>query len=548
MSTPAPSEEPKAYSYMRFSTAEQAKGDSLNRQSRMAQEWSDQRGVPLDSELDLTDKGISAYLGANAETGALGAFLQAVSIGTVPRGSWLLVESLDRISRQNAWRASHTIQSIVSAGVTVVDLSDSGREYSMETLEKDMTLFVMMVLRFTRANEESALKGSRVAAAFQTKRKIFSGDQALDKPYTRRLPAWLRWCDELKQYEIIADRGALVREMFELTDGGWGQHRIARSFNERGVETWGAGGWKARYWHRSYVRKILTNRAVIGVFTPHLSVKDPNTRRRTRKPLETVDHRFPPVVNRELFERVKSRLETTAARGRNSSREPRSIFAGVMKCQYCDGTVTRVTKGKHVYLVCAAANARGGKCKYESVPYQQAEDSFCATIDFTIGDAPRGRDTADLEEAIRHAENVESSSSDLIGELLELMITDRSMAARQRLRSLEAEMEEARDKAAEMKKRLDSMTSASVMRKFDNITAALSQAPLNIAEANRVLKQAIRKMVMRPAEARLEIHWHHADEPQQTGGLVTNRGPFGTWRASGKPNYDLGRVEDGEED
>jgi DNA invertase Pin-like site-specific DNA recombinase len=371
MSNTAPAQEPKAYSYMRFSTAEQAKGDSLDRQSRMAREWSDHRGVPLDTELDLTDKGISAFLGANAETGALGAFLLAVSIGSVPKGSWLLVESLDRISRENAWRAVSTIQSIVNAGVTVVDLSDAGREYSAEMLAKDMMLFVMMVLRFSRANEESALKGSRVAAAFLSKRKSFAGSQALDKPYTRRLPAWLRWDDDTKQYATIPEREDLVREMFQRTDEGWGQHRIARSFNERGLETWGTGGWKAKYWHRSYVRKILSNRATIGVFTPHLSVKDPTTRRRKRKPLDTIDHRLPAVVGRELFERVNSRLETTAARGRNSSREPRSIFAGVLKCQYCDGTVTRVTKGEHVYLVCAAANARGGTCKYESVPYQQ---------------------------------------------------------------------------------------------------------------------------------------------------------------------------------
>jgi hypothetical protein len=32
--------------------------------------------------------------------GALGAFLEAVRDGIVPKGSWLLVESLDRISRE----------------------------------------------------------------------------------------------------------------------------------------------------------------------------------------------------------------------------------------------------------------------------------------------------------------------------------------------------------------------------------------------------------------------------------------------------------------
>ncbi len=48
MRTSAPSEAPKAYSYMRFSTAEQSKGDSLNRQARMAREWAEQNKVTLD--------------------------------------------------------------------------------------------------------------------------------------------------------------------------------------------------------------------------------------------------------------------------------------------------------------------------------------------------------------------------------------------------------------------------------------------------------------------------------------------------------------------
>jgi Resolvase, N terminal domain/Recombinase/Recombinase zinc beta ribbon domain len=526
MSNPAPSEVPKAYSYRRFSTPEQAKGDSLHRQTTMAREWADRHSVPLDMELDLTDKGISAYLGANAETGALGVFLAAVRDGTIPRGSWLLVESLDRVSRQVVRKAARTIEDIVDAGITLVDLSDGAREYSAEALDSDPTLFLMMALRFMRANEESALKGSRVARAYRSKRESFAGSQALDKPYTRRLPAWMRWDDDTKQYSIIEERGALVREMFERTDAGEGQHKIARDFNARGLETWGAGGWKAKYWHRSYIRKILSNRATVGVFTPHLSAKDPRTRRRTRTPQKTIDHRLPAVVDRELFERVKSRLDTTAARGRNSSREPRSIFAGVLKCQYCDGTVTRVTKGKHVYLVCSAANARGGTCKYESIPYQQAEDTFCLAIDGIIMDAPRGRDTGDLEEAIRDAQNIESVRSDEMGELLELLIVDRSRAARDRLKAVEAQMEEARHKASELNKKLDSMTSASVQRKFDAINSVLRQPPRNIAEANRVLKQAIRKMVFDPARGAIEIHWHHADEPQQTGGLVTNRGPF----------------------
>ena len=532
MSDPAPSEEPRAYSYMRFSTLEQGKGDSLNRQTTMAREWTERRGVLLDTELNLTDRGMSAYHGDNRDVGALGAFLNAVRDGAVPVNSWLLVESLDRISREPAIDASFTMQDIIRAGVTVVDLSDDAREYNLATLRGDNGMsLMMMVMMFSRANNESTMKGSRVAAAFSSKRTSFGGTPVLDRP-VHAAASWvrLRWDEQTKAYAIIEERGVLVREMFELTEKGWGQHRIARDFNARGLETWGAGGWKAMYWHRSYVRKILSNRAAIGVFTPHLlSAKDPLTRHRTRTALPTIDHRLPAVVDRELFERVHSRLEATAARGRNSNKEPRSIFAGVLKCQYCDGTVTRVSKGKWVYLVCAAANARGGKCKYEAVPYQQAEDSFCGAIHFIIDDAPRGRDTGELEEAIRDAENLESAYSDEMEELLGLVIKDRSRTARERLNLVETQMDEARNNAAELNKRLDSMTSVSVKRKLDSISNVLSQPPLNIAEANRVLKQAIRKMVLYAEQGEIDIYWNHTDEPQRAGGIVTNRGPFGPW-------------------
>ena len=95
---------PKAYSYTRFSTPEQAKGDSSTRQTLAANRWAQEHGVELDAELTFRDEGVTAYDGSNVERGALGAFLKAVHCGDVGQGSWLLVESLDRISRQTPWK------------------------------------------------------------------------------------------------------------------------------------------------------------------------------------------------------------------------------------------------------------------------------------------------------------------------------------------------------------------------------------------------------------------------------------------------------------
>jgi DNA invertase Pin-like site-specific DNA recombinase len=186
--------QPKAYSYKRFSTLAQAEGDSLRRQTAMAQAWADREGITLDTELKLTDEGVSAYTGANRDVGALGAFLEAVREGRVPQGSWLLVENLDRLSREPAWDASYTMQGIIRAGVTVVDLSDNGRQYNMETLRSQEGLYhlMAMLLSFARGNQESAQKARRVGEAYAHKRKVFASDQNITKPYTRRLPAWIR--------------------------------------------------------------------------------------------------------------------------------------------------------------------------------------------------------------------------------------------------------------------------------------------------------------------------------------------------------------------
>ena len=149
LSTLARPERPKAYSYIRFSTPEQAHGDSLRRQTDAARAYAARHDLDFDETLDLTDPGISAHYGKNVEVGKLRAFLDGVRDKIIPQGSYLLVESLDRISRQTVRKAVRTMEEIVEAGVTLVDLSDGGKRYSVETLDNDHGVsFMMMALRF----------------------------------------------------------------------------------------------------------------------------------------------------------------------------------------------------------------------------------------------------------------------------------------------------------------------------------------------------------------------------------------------------------------
>jgi DNA invertase Pin-like site-specific DNA recombinase len=287
---------PKAFSYVRFSTPEQAQGDSLRRQVEAARTYAAQHDLDLDQQLTFTDPGMSAYRGRNAEDGALGVFLAAVRDKVVPQGSYLLVESLNRVSRQTVRKAVRTLEDIVAAGVNLVDLSDGGKVYSAESLDTDQMAFLMMAIRFMRAHEESATKSRRLLAVYEHKRAVAAAPER-DKPFTRMLPAWLQWNEETRTHTLVPERAAVVRNIFEKAGEGWGQHRIAQWLNEQGTETWGGRGKarKAPYWHRSYVKKVLCNSAVTGTFTPHQKITDPVGRRK-RNPLEPVESYFPAVA------------------------------------------------------------------------------------------------------------------------------------------------------------------------------------------------------------------------------------------------------------
>lgn len=54
---------PKAYSYIRFSTPTQSRGDSLRRQSKGALRWCEERGISADDT--LRDEGVSAWTGTH---------------------------------------------------------------------------------------------------------------------------------------------------------------------------------------------------------------------------------------------------------------------------------------------------------------------------------------------------------------------------------------------------------------------------------------------------------------------------------------------------
>jgi DNA invertase Pin-like site-specific DNA recombinase len=104
-----------AYSYLRFSTPQQSAGDSRRRQSVMAEKYAQDHHLRLDLALSFRDLGVSAYRGQNAKEGALRAFLDAIEHNLVPPNSYLLIESLDRLSRDRILAAQALFMQIIQA-------------------------------------------------------------------------------------------------------------------------------------------------------------------------------------------------------------------------------------------------------------------------------------------------------------------------------------------------------------------------------------------------------------------------------------------------
>jgi len=323
---------PKAYSYIRFSSPEQLKGNSLDRQTARSNAYVKDHGLELDTTLHLQDLGVSGYRGKNAIEGALRGFLEAVETGRVLPGSTLLVENLDRLSRDLVTNALTQFLNIINAGITVVTLMDN-RTYSKASIDKNPTELLTSILVMMRAHEQSVEKSDRVSRAWANKRVL----AAQKKPQSARCPAWLKlpFAKERKDnpavnhaYEIIPERAALVVRIFEMTAQGFGKRAIAEIFNRENIPTWGYGKRKSNGWHFSYIMKILDSQTVLGTYQPGKTHPDTGKRISDGDPVEDY---YPAVVTPELWQRAHKR--PVVARGPRTVRVS-NLFSGIVRDGY----------------------------------------------------------------------------------------------------------------------------------------------------------------------------------------------------------------------
>ncbi len=236
--------------------------------------------------------------------GALGVFLKLVEDGAIERGSVLLVEHLDRFTRQNPLAGMELLLKLVNAGIDLVTLMDRQR-YNRELLTRDLGAQIKLQFTLFQSHEESAKKSVRLADVWTRKRARARDGKVISK----QRPAWV----DNETGKVIDAKADVVRGVFKLALAGAGPCKIAKKLNQEGVAPIGLG----KVWSNNLVRIMLTSRRALGEYQPCRVVDG----RRVPQGEPVTDY-YPAVIDRVTFfaaQRILDKRKSVGLAGRVSN-------------------------------------------------------------------------------------------------------------------------------------------------------------------------------------------------------------------------------------
>lgn len=384
----------RAISYLRFSSSKQSTGDSFRRQLHATEKFCRENKLEL-SKNRLEDLGVSAWSGKNLDdTSALGGFLKLVEAGKIPKGTVLIVENLDRLTRGEITDALELFLSIIRQGVEIVTTMD-GKWYSRESIRKSPTDLMISIIYLTRGNNESETKSIRGKEAWLNRHNKISKGEFVKF----HAPNWLSKKDN--KYIVTQENDDKVKLIFDLYLKGYGGHALVKELIKRNIKSFSKSG----EWTIEYIHKILTNPAVIGRFESSGM---------------SVNHYYPACVTDEIFYKaLEQRKKNTEFHCKTITAKYVNIFGGLCKCHKCGGNMvihtgrgtSKNTKHKtYTYFICA--NSKISKCKYEFTPLDKFTDTFLMLIN-----------NMDFSSLIFAKEPKKDNTDALRGEIIELQKT-----------------------------------------------------------------------------------------------------------------------------
>lgn len=375
----------KVFSYIRWSKPDQDLGDSERRQLEMTKRFAKRSNLPFDETLHLQDEGLSGFHGTHRKRGALGRFLLRVESGDVPAGSVLVVERIDRLSREGILTTLKTsIDTLWEHGITFATVSP---EQTYPPGCDNEPKFFALLLYLKLAYDESKQKSDRIKEIREHSRK-----EAKDngKKINGQFPYWLNAVRDTNEnitgFKVIPEAVETIKMMFDLRLSGMGKLAIAQKLNKcaswtpppkrnRVTRKLKVGGWR-----ETYVQSILQNKAVIGQHQLHKIVKGERV-----KVGDALDNYFPRIVKDSTFFAVQKMFEKNRGKGGRHGKV-RNLFTHIIRCGYCGGSEIFVNGGSKKnnpnYLMCDKYRLKNG-CSRNSIRYDEVESiilSNCQSI------------------------------------------------------------------------------------------------------------------------------------------------------------------------
>lgn len=359
-------ERPQVFSYIRFSDPSQKTGTSLERQTFYAREYAKEKGLQFDETLTYQDEGLSGFKGVHLKRGALGEFLELVQQGKVVKGSILVVEAIDRLSRLGPYDAFNLMSDIIKKGITIVTLHPM-KEITPERLNESYGDLQEILGAMNQAHGESKRKSQLIKDSW----KIRYANGASDRKITGICPEWLKPIkrkqggkDVTVDFKVIPEKVEVIRKMFELRLEGLGSQLIAERINSMGYnwKSYRESTRRQTGMYRTYVMKTLSNLNVLGYMTP--------------KGRDPIPNYYPAIIDEDTFYQVQAKLKQGVhQKGRVGTCG--NLFTHIVKCGYCGASM----HPRRDYLICENAR-RALKCKKHYVHYKNFEKTI---LDYCMG-------------------------------------------------------------------------------------------------------------------------------------------------------------------
>jgi len=294
----------KAAIYIRVSTHWQVDKDSLKVQRRELIAY-----VTL--VLGITDYVVfedPGYSAKNTDRPEYQAMMDRVRTGEFTH---LVVWKIDRISRNLIdFAAMH--DELQSLGVTFVSKNEQ-----FDTSSAIGEAMMRIILIF--AELERKTTAERVTAVMLSR--------ASDGQWNGgRVPFGYSWSKEAKTFSIVPEEAKAIRRMAELYEQYQSLLYVAKYLNDAGIVTKTGGQWTP-----TTVRTILTNPWYIGQYVYNVHSDGKGIEKRDSDEWITVENHHEPILNEDVFYRMKFLLTRNKRGGIRQEEHPRLCWPAPLR-------------------------------------------------------------------------------------------------------------------------------------------------------------------------------------------------------------------------